>query len=564
MSQPKTARPHGGVRGANLSRSSVNFDGPFGRIFRALPAGEYGINDAATEANLSLLANKMSADPDGIKDGPDPEEGGIPAAFTYFGQFIDHDLTFDPASSLQKQNDPDALVDYRTPRFDLDNLYGRGPDDQPYLYEGSTKKFILGKPLAGAPEVNSGARDLQRNQPQLPGSAARALIGDPRNDENAIVSQLQGIWHRFHNAVVDANPGLTFEQVQQEVRFHYQWILVHDFLPKIVAEKVLEAILPGSEQKKPDVQAIHLKYFHPKNEGFMPLEFSAAAYRFGHSMVRPSYRLNNAVGLIPIFARDPAPNLRGFRTMTEGWAIDWRRFIDITPLPYGIFPSDPNDLSDAKNQLRLQLAYKIDTSLVNPLKFLPTSVSDALPPDPPTPANPNPPNPLAELNLKRGWRMRLPTGQAVAKAMGLIPLKDSEIKLGKFTTDPADIAAQIPIDQVVQGDAFKENCPLWTYILAETVESHVTVHALDQEGNLEKRRIPTRKLGPVGGTIVAETFLGLLVSDSSSYISSDPLWQPSLAINGVFGLREMFLHALGTNGAPLQAQLVETGELATA
>jgi len=561
MSQPKTARPHGGVRGANLSRSSVNFDGPFGRIFRALPPGDYGSNDAASESNLSLLANKMSADPDAVKDGPDPEEGGIPAAYTYFGQFIDHDLTFDPASSLQKQNDPDALVDYRTPRFDLDNLYGRGPDDQPYLYEGKTNKFVLGEPLAGAPEVNGGACDLQRNRPRLPGSDARAIIGDPRNDENAIVSQFQGIWHRFHNAVVDAHKDWSFDRVQREVRFYYQWILVHDFLPKIVSEKTLEAILPGSKDKTPDVQAIHLKYFHPRNEGFMPLEFSAAAYRFGHSMVRPSYRLNDTVGRIPIFARDPDPNLRGFRTMTPGWAIDWRRFIDITPLPYGIFT---DKVDDPKNLLRLQLAYKMDTSLVNPLKFLPMQVSEALAPYPTTCGPQGPPNPLAELNLKRGWRMRLPTGQTVAKAMGLTPLADKDIKLGKFTSDPADIAAQIPIDQVVQGDAFKENCPLWTYILAETVESHVTVKALNQAGKLEEKRIATRKLGQVGGAIVAETFLGLLLADSSSYLSVDPLWKPSLAIDGVFGLREMFLQALGTDGKPLQEVPAETRELATA
>jgi Animal haem peroxidase len=546
MNQPKVSRPHGGVRGANLSRSSVNFDGPFGRIFRALPPGDYGKNDTESQDNLTKLAIAMSADPDQIKDGPDAEEGGIPAAYTYFGQFIDHDLTFDPASSLQKQNDPDALVDYRTPRFDMDNIYGRGPDDQPYMFDGSTNKFILGAVLDGDTHVNSGAHDLPRSG----ANPARAIIGDPRNDENALVSQLQGLWHRFHNAIVDANPQLSFTQVQQVVRFHYQWILVHDFLPTIVHEDVLGKILPTAADGKPNVQGIVLKYFHPRNEAFMPLEFSAAAYRFGHSMVRPSYRLNDAVGLIPIFATDPAPNLRGFRTMTAGWAIDWRRFIDLEPLPYGFFIKDGDSVSDPANQLRLQLAYKLDTSLVNPLKFLPTTVSDDLPPDAPTPANPNPPNPLAELNLKRGWRMRLPTGQSVAKAMGLIPLTDEQILIGKFTDDPDDIKAQISIAAVTPDGVFKGNCPLWAYVLAETRESPVPITVLTNNGGTEVITIKTRKLGPVGGTIVAETFLGLLLADSSSYISLDPLWKPPLAIGGEFGLREMFKYALGIVPVP--------------
>src|ERR1700720_4311507 len=164
MSEPKSVRPHGvGVRGVDLSRSSLLFDGPFGRIFRALPPADYGAKDAESLEALSILAGKMISDPDAPKDGPDAEESGIPAAYTYFGQFIDHDLTFDPASSLQKQNDPDALVDYRTPRFDLDNVYGRGPDDQPYLYENG-RSFILGGPLTGA-AANPRAKDLPRSQP---------------------------------------------------------------------------------------------------------------------------------------------------------------------------------------------------------------------------------------------------------------------------------------------------------------------------------------------------------------------------------------------------------------
>ena len=147
------------------------------------------------------LGKAMVADHEPIKEGPDPEESGIPAVYTYLGQFIDHDLTFDPASSLQQQDDPDGLVDFRTPRFDLDNVYGKGPDDAPYLYHADNT-FILGRKLTGAAS-NPNARDLPRSRPddKDPDDSAqedlnnprRAIIGDPRNDENLIVSQLQGL-----------------------------------------------------------------------------------------------------------------------------------------------------------------------------------------------------------------------------------------------------------------------------------------------------------------------------------------------------------------------------------
>jgi hypothetical protein len=132
------------------------------------------------------------------KDGPDNEESGLPAAYTYFGQFIDHDLTFDPVSLLARQDDPNALIDFRTPRFDLDNVCGRGPDDQPYLYLDS-RRLLQGAPLTGAAlGVALNARDLPRSAATSidPTAENRAIIGDPRNDENVIVSQRAAPSHR--------------------------------------------------------------------------------------------------------------------------------------------------------------------------------------------------------------------------------------------------------------------------------------------------------------------------------------------------------------------------------
>src|SRR5262249_43094379 len=156
----------------------------------------------------------MTADFDPPRDAPDAEESGIPALYTYFGQFIDHDITFDPMSTLIKRTDPDALTDFRTPALDLDNVYGRGPDDQPYMYDG--KLFLLGDKISGG--VDTDAHDLARdNRPDAGGR--RALIGDPRNDENSIVSQLQGLFLRFHNRTVkdhpEINPQTDFDKIQQ-------------------------------------------------------------------------------------------------------------------------------------------------------------------------------------------------------------------------------------------------------------------------------------------------------------------------------------------------------------
>src|SRR5580704_9323535 len=163
------------LRGLAATGSSPLFQGRFGRMFRNLPAATFGDTDAESEKNLIVLATAMSSEFDDPKDGPDAEESGIPALYTYFGQFIDHDITFDPMSSLIKDNDPDALTDFRTPALDLDNVYGRGPDDQPYLYDDSGEAFLLGDPLNGG---NPGATDLPRNGAKT----RRALIGDPRND----------------------------------------------------------------------------------------------------------------------------------------------------------------------------------------------------------------------------------------------------------------------------------------------------------------------------------------------------------------------------------------------
>ncbi len=492
------------VRGLMTTGASPMFQGSYGRMFRSLAPATFGNSDKENLANLATLGSAMSATFDGPKDGKDDEESGIPALYTYFGQFIDHDLTFDPNSSLQKQDDPGALTDFRTPAFDLDNVYGRGPDDQPYMYDDTGRFFLLGDPLNGG---NPNATDLPRNNAPV----RRALIGDPRNDENSIVSQLQGLFHRFHNRLAAENPQLAFADVQKLVRFHYQYVILNDFLPRIVNADVLADLKSNDRYDRRK-----LAFFHWKHEPFMPVEFSVAAYRLGHSMIRPGYRLNDNV-LLPIF---PVPSqsfpegLTGFRAMNPAWGIDWGRFIDIDTRTY--------DGTAAENAKRLQFAYRIDTSLVNPLASLPASVA----------ANPSS---LAQRNLERGWRLGLPSGQSVARAMGLTPLDESQITLGQAVDDPTGPSPTI----ASLGEVFTGNCPLWTYVLAEAALYKAAVKI----PVIENVTVNTPQLGPVGGRIVAEVFLGMMFGDSNSLLNLAPAWQPDSG--PVFGLREFVRYALG-------------------
>ena len=511
------------LRGLTSTPSSPHFQGRFGRMFRSLPSAKYGHTDEQSKQALKVLGAAMTSGFDAPKDGFDAEESGIPALYTYFGQFVDHDITFDPMTTLIKHSDPDALTDFRTPAVDLDNVYGRGPDDQPYMYDNGPK-FLLGDLL------DNGAPDLPRNS----AAVRRALIGDPRNDENSIVSQFQALMLRFHNRVIDDNPNFDFPTAQRFVRFHYQWVVLNDFLSRIVNKAVLDDLKVNGKFDRSK-----LKFYHFRNDPFMPVEFSVAAYRLGHSMIRPGYRLNDDdATLLPIFPVPPgviadAPpeglpdGLTGFQAMAKNRGIDWGRFIDLDVRSYGT--DKPGDDSTKK---RLQFAYRIDTSLVTPLSILPGSIVS------------DPPPSLPQRNLIRGFELGLPSGQSVARAMGLTPLADGDIKIGKAVDDPqggSDPDVKGSIASIPDLAVFKGNCPLWTYILAEAFATKTNVQIPVKEA----KTISTPQLGSVGGRIVAETFLGIVFGDKNSQLNLDPLWTPKLGTNGEFKLKDLVAYALG-------------------
>jgi hypothetical protein len=472
---PVDAVVHGtSPRGLAALPGSRFVAGRFGRMFRQVPIF------SPTPASLTALAQRMVQAPEPEKpegEFDEDENPDIPAGYTYLGQFIDHDITFDPVSSLQRQADPDALVDFRTPALDLDNVYGRGPADQPYLYQpGDPAKLLLGRGVSDEPAFAG---------PDVPRTAdGRALIGDPRNDENLIVSQLQSVFLRLHNAVVDrlraqgfpADGDELFKEAQRLTRWHYQWVVVHDFLGRhIVGDDVVEDILVkqayrvGPGTKRAHLLRPQLFFYHYRDRPFIPVEFSVAAYRFGHSMVRPSYFINDRVkeanhgARRKIFSDNTAPdnleNLNGFRPLPPEWGFQWRDFYELDP------------------EKPAQRSYKIDDELVDPLGHLP-------PTEAPTPDVTS----LAERNLLRALRLGVPSGQAVARAMGIAPLSDE--KLG--------------LDGELVG-----NAPLWYYVLREAAEL--------ADG---------RALGPVGGRIVAEVLIGLLAGDPLSYLNVEPNWRP--------------------------------------
>jgi len=504
--------------------------GRFTKLFKQWDPAEFD------QADLERLALRMTSRqerkpaPEGDRDS---EEGTIPAAYTYLGQFIDHDLTFDPTSQLRDFLTPsqvNGLEDYRTPRFDLDSLYGRGPADQPYLYESDGIHMLLGERMSGNP--------FDRDARQIPrGPNDRALIGDPRNDENRIVAQLHAIFLRFHNRVADylakpehLGPNVSFDDVRNWVRWHYQWMLVTDFLPKIINDRTYQRVFADYHHPTPRLPGLRNGRLK-----LMPVEFSVAAFRFGHSMIRPEYRLNTTVERRPIFSRnrgvrgraDDAADLGGFRPIPSDWAIDWQFFIDLEQ--QGAAPAATGAQFD-RIERRPQMAYKIDTSLVSPLGHLPPRIAKD-------------PSRLALRNLMRGVALGLPCGQDVAAALNERVIADKDLLIGKATAKNQKNLK--PLMEIATG--FANKAPLWAYILSEAqVTSWETA---DAGASLDD--IPI-KLGPVGGRIVAGVFAALLRGDATSYVRTDGLRDgapftpiPDFTRDREFGLAQMINVALG-------------------
>jgi hypothetical protein len=426
----------------------------YGRLFRDLPA------PAAGEQAL-LALGRSGAVMDDTSDGDDAGAGDtpcIPAGWTFFGQFIAHDITAD-RSLLQHHANVEELRNFRTPRLDLESVYAAGPSGTPYLYDLlDADRFLTGTNDAGLPN------DLPRNVQGL------ALIGDPRDDVHGIISQLHLAFLKFHNAAVDwlrerGTPAAeVFAGAQRLVRWHYQWIVVHEFLPLTVGQSLVDEILEQGN-----------RYYRGFDRPYIPVEFSDAAFRYGHSQIRARYQLNETTSgrIFPEFA--------GARPVPQERAIDWRYFFDLDPAR----PPQPTR--------------RLDARLVHPLIDLPPAVVG----ETEIPEH----HSLAVRDLQRGRAVDLPSGEAVARLMGVPALTADELGL--------------PLD-------WRGGTPLWYYVLKEA--------EILTGGTM---------LGPVGGRIVAEVLLGMIDADPRSYRSADEEWAPVLpgAEAGAFNMAALLRFA---------------------
>lgn len=497
MAQGVKTEPGHGTAGRHPDRqfldslSGHDDPGMFGRMFPNL--APLSASDAALRELADAMKDVNSADPAG--DNPK-----IPAGFTYLGQFVDHDITLDLTSIGEKLADPQATENFRTPALDLDSIYGLGPDGSRQLYARGTSadngkspgpKFLIGKTINV--DLGNVTGDRRNDLPRSP--EGFALIGDHRNDENLLVAQTHLAMLKFHNKVCDlvADGGMAADKVFSEARrivtWHYQWLVLHDFVERLTEPGIVAKILHEGRQ-----------FYRFKKVPYMPVEFSGAAYRLGHSMVRESYSHNHIFGpsianlrtlfaftglsggIVGDLAPDPPTAPTPVPVLPSNWIIDWRRFYDFAP------PTNPVDVP-------VNHSRKIDPFVVPELHTLPGG------------------NSLPFLNLRRGVMLGLPSGQDVAKAMRIAnPLTPNEIASG------AD-------GEVAKKHGLHEHTPLWYYILKE---AHV--------------RHKGERLGPVGSTLVSEVFVGLVHGDHQSYLWQRGIhWKPDLPskVPGTFNMTDL-------------------------
>lgn len=479
--------------GSESFGDEIQFRTPFGYMFTPLVGDPPGSNDVllpegkrTTDALLAL--GDAMADP-GNQNRPHPEfDSKLPAVMTYIGQFIDHDITANTDrdgemfNAIKADSDltpvkveevtgPDArLTNGRRPHLDLDSVYGDGP---PLVAEsdGTLAGELYDDDLLLKVQRDRGIVDL----PRAGDNGRNARIADMRNDENIIIGQFHAMMLLFHNRVAEGlaannadgpSPAHRYLRARELVRWCYQYMVAHEYLPTVCDPAVVEDVLRnGPRHFAPGIHASPL---------FMPLEFSVAAFRFAHSMIRPFYQLNDKteLPLIDILgpahaANDPAkealePNGGAFRLKRDR-VVAWGHFV---PHLHGGHQRarriDPR-LATGLFQLDVGLGERMDANLKH----------------------------LARSNLLRAYKLRIPTGQAVAKAMGIVPLSSDAV------------AGDGGLATAVRDGGFEARTPLWYYILREA--------EVQQNGN---------RLGAVGSRIVAETLLGLLKSDPNSFFNN--------------------------------------------
>jgi hypothetical protein len=452
----------------------------FGRMFPTLPKFaaqtkkiqdslmELGKKGGLLDAQDNLAAGPVALITDPSLSVRNPNNTTHSAGVTFMGQFIDHDLTRDTTSELAVQSQPEKTINHRTPYFDLDSVYGNGPSGSPELYDP-----------ADAAKLKVGSGGLFEDVPRS--ADGRALLGDPRNDENIILAGMHAAFLLFHNRAVDelrsegTPPTQVFNSARRLTTWHYQWMVLHEFLPLFIGQELTNDILASGP-----------RFLGPAQKG-IPVEFQTGAYRFGHSMVRPSYRANLAGDNgKPFFGFifDPAEfGKRDGNDLTGGSSaprrfVGWQTFFD-----FGDGEVRPNK--------------KIDTSVSTPLFNLPPI------------SIPGGPSVLVQRTLLRHLTWGIPSGQQIARAIG------------------APVLSQFDLQELAQFDnSLLASTPLFYYVLKEA--------ALMESG---------QRLGAVGGRIVGEVFINNLRNDPNSYLNVDPKWVPNAGGGLSFRMTDFLTYA---------------------
>ena len=415
------------------------------------------------------------------------------AGSTFVGQFTDHDITFDQTSQLGVPQNPLISPNTRTPALDLDSVFGGGPGVRPDLYVPNPDGSV-------GPKLKIGTGGVHEDVPRVANGDGTysAMLGDPRNDENVMIAGLHCAHILFYNRVLDelrrastcarfpaargADLSPPLRRVPGRPRGHAV------ALPVAAGQRAPAADRrPGDGQRRASATATG-STGRRQRDAFMPIEFGAAAYRFGHSMVRPSYRANFTSGTgdstnptaNPFFALVFDPNEPDFSApvshdrddLLGGYPaprryIGWQTFFDFGD-------------GQVKNNK------KIDTTISSVLFTLPLP---AIAPHTQT-AQPCCRSATCCASSPGGCRparRRRSDGRPARSARATSPTSPAYTRRSARST------------------------PLWYYILAE---------AKATTGGLN--------LGPVGGRIVAETLIGLLRADPTSYLSVYPRFQPFL------------------------------------
>jgi hypothetical protein len=365
--------------------------GRYTRLFPELPA-------LAIEPELLRAIGRAGGLSDASNGGPS-EARTIAAGRPVFGQYLAHDLTAD-RSPLTHHDDAQLLRNAHSARLDLEPLYGEGPVGNPYLYSRhDPARLLLGRVGPGQED------DLPRNPEGV------ALAGDPRQDVYVLISQMHVAMIRAHNRLVDrlradgVRDADLFGEARRVLTWHYQYVVLHDFLPETIGPERAARLLERGPQ-----------HFVPKGAVAIPLEFADAAYRYGHSQMRDRYQLQPDGPALKLM-----PDLIGFRPTPPDRVVHWPLLLDV--------PGQP----------RAQRARAIDGRLPNSLIHLPRDITGTVDEDDQAS--------LALRDLLRGTDTGLPSGEAVARQVGEAPLAPEEIGLAAL--------------------GWPGETPLWYYVLRE-------------------------------------------------------------------------------------------------